>query len=86
MLLVLQCDPYFDNTGCSHPGCEPTYPTPKCERKCVSRNQLWGESKHYGVGAYRINPDPQDIMAEVYKNGPVEVAFTVYEVMKKIFD
>jgi len=78
-VVTQECDPYFDNTGCSHPGCEPTYPTPKCERKCVSRNQLWGESKHYGVGAYRINPDPQDIMAEVYKNGPVEVAFTVYE-------
>ena len=25
-----ECDPYFDVTGCSHPGCEPGYPTPKC--------------------------------------------------------
>uniref|UniRef100_A0A0D3AZ77 Peptidase C1A papain C-terminal domain-containing protein n=1 Tax=Brassica oleracea var. oleracea TaxID=109376 RepID=A0A0D3AZ77_BRAOL len=73
------CDPYFDNTGCSHPGCEPAYPTPKCVRKCVSGNQLWRESKHYGVSAYKVRHDPQDIMAEVYKNGPVEVAFTVYE-------
>ncbi|KAK1395306.1 Cathepsin B [Heracleum sosnowskyi] len=46
-----ECDPYFDQTGCSHPGCEPGYPTPKCKRQCV----------------------------EVYKNGPVEVSFTVYE-------
>ncbi|CAF1964752.1 unnamed protein product [Brassica oleracea] len=74
-----ECDPYFDNTGCSHPGCEPAYPTPKCVRKCVSGNQLWRESKHYGVSAYKVRHDPQDIMAEVYKNGPVEVAFTVYE-------
>ncbi|WZZ37545.1 hypothetical protein YC2023_033804 [Brassica napus] len=75
----VQCDPYFDNIGCSHPGCEPAYPTPKCVRKCVSGNQLWRESKHYGVSAYKVRHDPQDIMAEVYKNGPVEVAFTVYE-------
>ncbi|XP_018460526.1 cathepsin B-like protease 2 [Raphanus sativus] len=74
-----ECDPYFDNTGCSHPGCEPAYPTPKCVRKCVSGNQLWRESKHYGVSAYKVRHDPQDIMAEVYTNGPVEVAFTVYE-------
>ncbi|KAH0887569.1 hypothetical protein HID58_049998, partial [Brassica napus] len=44
-----ECDPYFDNIGCSHPGCEPAYPTPKCVRKCVSGNQLWRESKHYMV-------------------------------------
>uniref|UniRef100_A0A7N2KP23 Peptidase C1A papain C-terminal domain-containing protein n=1 Tax=Quercus lobata TaxID=97700 RepID=A0A7N2KP23_QUELO len=29
-----ECDPYFDDTGCSHPGCEPAYPTPKCAKKC----------------------------------------------------
>ncbi|KHG09617.1 Cathepsin B [Gossypium arboreum] len=74
-----ECDPYFDDIGCSHPGCEPACPTPMCEKKCVKRNQLWSQSKHYSVGAYRINSDPTDIMAEVYKNGPVEVAFTVYE-------
>ncbi|XP_016709818.1 cathepsin B-like protease 3 isoform X1 [Gossypium hirsutum] len=74
-----ECDPYFDDIGCSHPGCEPACPTPMCEKKCVKGNQLWSQSKHYSVGAYRINSDPTDIMAEVYKNGPVEVAFTVYE-------
>jgi cathepsin B len=74
-----ECDPYFDTTGCSHPGCEPGYPTPKCNRKCVKGNLLWRKSKHFGVNAYRISSDPYSIMAEVYKNGPVEVAFTVYE-------
>ncbi|KAG5055987.1 hypothetical protein JHK85_008497 [Glycine max] len=73
------CDPYFDQIGCSHPGCEPAYRTPKCVKKCVSGNQVWKKSKHYSVSAYRVNSDPHDIMAEVYKNGPVEVAFTVYE-------
>lgn len=74
-----ECDPYFDTTGCSHPGCEPGYPTPKCVRKCVAGNQLWKQSKHYSANAYRIKQDPQQIMAELYKNGPVEVAFDVYE-------
>ncbi|MED6168528.1 Cathepsin B-like protease 2 [Stylosanthes scabra] len=74
-----ECDPYFDQTGCSHPGCEPAYSTPKCVKKCVSGNLLWKKSKHYSVNAYRVKSNPQDIMAEVYKNGPVEVSFTVYE-------
>lgn len=74
-----ECDPYFDSTGCSHPGCEPAYPTPKCVKKCQVKNQIWRNSKHFSVNAYRIGSDPSDIMAEVYKNGPVEVAFTVYE-------
>lgn len=82
---MCQCDPYFDEIGCSHPGCEPTYRTPKCVKKCVNENLLWEESKHFSVKAYTLNSDPQDIMAEVYKNGPVEVSFTVYEVKIKAF-
>ncbi|XP_021749969.1 cathepsin B-like protease 2 [Chenopodium quinoa] len=74
-----ECDPYFDTTGCSHPGCEPGYPTPKCVRKCMGGNQLWRQSKHYGSNAYRVKKDTYQIMAELYKNGPVEVAFDVYE-------
>ncbi|CAN0885029.1 Cathepsin B-like protease 2 [Linum grandiflorum] len=75
-----ECDPYFDDIGCSHPGCEPAFPTPKCSRKCVEKNQLWSEEKHYGDNAYRVSSsDVDNIMAEVSKNGPVEVAFTVYE-------
>ncbi|KAJ8431402.1 hypothetical protein Cgig2_004434 [Carnegiea gigantea] len=75
-----ECDPYFDSTGCSHPGCEPAYPTPKCVRKCADGNQLWKASKHYGQNAYKIHAHPDDIMAELYKNGPVEVSFNVYEI------
>ncbi|KZV23344.1 hypothetical protein F511_02245 [Dorcoceras hygrometricum] len=78
-VVTSECDPYFDNTGCSHPGCEPAYPTPRCERKCKKENLLWKKSKHFSVNAYRIHSDPQNIMTEVYKNGPVEVSFTVYE-------
>ncbi|KAK8702975.1 hypothetical protein V6N13_021309 [Hibiscus sabdariffa] len=74
-----KCDPYFDPIGCSHPGCKPIYPTPKCVKKCVKGNLLWNESKHYSVDAYLVKRQPADIMAEVYKNGPVQVSFLVYE-------
>ncbi|KAI0512337.1 hypothetical protein KFK09_012976 [Dendrobium nobile] len=74
-----KCDPYFDQTGCGHPGCEPAYPTPRCVKKCHVKNLLWAENKRFSVNAYRINNDVHDIMAEIYENGPVEVAFTVYE-------
>ena len=74
-----ECDPYFDDIGCAHPGCEPGFPTPQCTRRCKVKNLLWEEAKHYSVNAYRVNPTPRDIMEEVYTNGPVEVAFTVYE-------
>uniref|UniRef100_A0A1D1Z0Q6 Cathepsin B n=1 Tax=Anthurium amnicola TaxID=1678845 RepID=A0A1D1Z0Q6_9ARAE len=78
-VVMEECDPYFDQIGCAHPGCEPLYPTPLCEKKCKTKNHVWLESKHFSVNAYRVNFDQYDIMAEVYKNGPVEVAFTVYE-------
>ncbi|PKU77782.1 Thiol protease aleurain [Dendrobium catenatum] len=74
-----ECDPYFDQIGCNHPGCTPIYPTPLCMKKCHVKNLLWEENKRFSINAYRINNDVHDIMAEVYKNGPVEVAFTVYE-------
>uniref|UniRef100_A0A7C8ZIM3 Peptidase C1A papain C-terminal domain-containing protein n=1 Tax=Opuntia streptacantha TaxID=393608 RepID=A0A7C8ZIM3_OPUST len=74
-----ECDPYFDTIGCSHPGCEPGFPTPQCLRKCVDGNNLWSDSKHYSANAYRINSSPYDIMAELYKNGPLEVDFDVFE-------
>lgn len=82
-VFIWQCDPYFDNIGCSHPGCEPGFPTPKCEKKCKNKNQIWNKSKHFSVSAYGVSSDPYDIMAEVYQNGPVEVAFTVYEVIEE---
>lgn len=75
----MQCDPYFDQKGCAHPGCYPTYETPKCEKQCVD-DEFWVQSKHLGVNAYEMSMEPEDLMAELYTNGPVEVAFEVYEV------
>jgi cathepsin B len=44
------------------------------------QNQVWEEKKYFSTDGYFVNSDPHDIMAEVYENGPVEAAFTIYEV------
>ena len=76
---MFQCAPYFDASGCQHPGCEPLYPTPDCIQACKD-NTDYQTVKHYASSAYRVGSDPYDIMAEIYTNGPVEVSFQVYEV------
>ncbi|MED6109873.1 Cathepsin B-like protease 2 [Stylosanthes scabra] len=60
-------------------GCDGGYPI-NAWRYLVSHGVVTEEkSKHYSVNAYRVKSNIHDIMAEVYKNGPVEVSFTVYE-------
>jgi cathepsin B len=73
-----KCDPYFDQIGCGHPGCYPTYETPRCEKQCVD-DEFWVKSKHLGVSAYEVSMEPEDLKAELYTNGPIEVAFEVFE-------
>ena len=54
--------------------------TPKCPYKCIPEYpKSWKEDKHYAVSAYKIANDELAIMKELYENGPVETAFTVYE-------
>jgi hypothetical protein len=55
------------------------------KRNARCRTKFGRKKKHFSVNAYRINSDPDDIMPEVYENSPVEVAFTVYEVMSSRF-
>jgi len=74
-----KCDPYFDQEGCGHPGCSPGYPTPRCSRKCESDNEFWSSSKHYARDAYVVGPNQEEIKAELFLNGPLEVDFTVFE-------
>ncbi|MCO5575865.1 hypothetical protein L7F22_029670 [Adiantum nelumboides] len=77
-VVTSECVPYFDTEGCQHPGCEPLYPTPQCVQECAD-NTDWQTGKYFASSAYRVGPDPYDIMAEIYTNGPVEVSFRVYE-------
>jgi len=77
------CSP-FSLPSCNHhepnqPNPCPTneYPTPACTKKCQD-GETWTGAKHFGASSYSVSGE-SDYMTEVAKNGPIEVAFTVYE-------
>lgn len=54
--------------------------TPKCTKQCQSSyNVKYDQDRHFGKKSYSITRDEKKIRAEIYENGPVEGAFTVYE-------
>ncbi|XP_056419824.1 cathepsin B isoform X1 [Hyla sarda] len=54
--------------------------TPRCEKKCEEGYGTdYSTDKHFGSKSYGVPSSQKEIMAEIYKNGPVEGAFTVYE-------
>uniref|UniRef100_A0A914H0F1 Peptidase C1A papain C-terminal domain-containing protein n=1 Tax=Globodera rostochiensis TaxID=31243 RepID=A0A914H0F1_GLORO len=57
------------------------YPTPKCERTCQNSYNIrqYKQDKFYGKSAYAVENSMKAIQNELYVNGPVEVAFEVYE-------
>jgi len=81
-LVSENCDPY------SLPSCDhhlanssnpcPTneYPTPPCKRQCTN-GQTWSKDIHKAASVNSASGEA-DIQAEIFKNGPVETAFTVY--------
>ncbi|XP_068963362.1 cathepsin B, partial [Petaurus breviceps papuanus] len=64
----------------SRPACTgETGDTPKCSKKCeAGYSPDYKDDKHYGSTSYSVPSSEQEIMAEIYKNGPVEGAFLVY--------
>ncbi|XP_049336242.1 cathepsin Bb isoform X2 [Astyanax mexicanus] len=79
------CRPY-SLAPCEHhvngtrPPCSGEEKTPDCVKQCIDGyTPSYAEDRHYGKRSYSIPSDPKQIMAEIYKNGPVEAAFTVYE-------
>jgi len=66
--------------GSKHPCPSSTYPSPACKNSCASgwNGPSWPNDLHYGATAYSLQGE-ESIMQEIYKNGPVETAFTVYE-------
>ncbi|KAM9366463.1 cathepsin B isoform 1-T3 [Symphorus nematophorus] len=54
--------------------------TPECVYRCeTGYTPSYKEDKHYGKTSYSVLSDVEQIQNEIYKNGPVEGAFTVYE-------
>jgi cathepsin B len=71
-----ECDHHVVGKRPPCPGQE--YPTPNCPTTCSNGADFMG-SKHYAASAYSIDSNPADIQQEIFQNGPVEVAFSVYE-------
>lgn len=54
--------------------------TPKCQKTCEDGYNIpYAKDKHYGKKSYSINKNSDEIQQEIFENGPVEGAFTVYE-------
>eukprot|EP01116_Phalansterium_solitarium_P012996 TRINITY_DN297_c1_g1_i3.p1 TRINITY_DN297_c1_g1~~TRINITY_DN297_c1_g1_i3.p1 ORF type:complete len:355 (-),score=84.98 TRINITY_DN297_c1_g1_i3:168-1187(-) len=68
------CDHY--NTSSSNPCPKKNYPTPSCVQKCHD-DEDWNLSLHFANQVWTAAGE-QDIMTEIYKNGPVSTSFTVY--------
>merc|ERR1712196_214698 len=83
------CKPYSLET-CYHHGenpdnytaCSdlPSYSTPKCTSECSESAYptAYADDKVYAKSAYTLRT-VSNIMKDIYENGPVTVAFTVYE-------
>ncbi|KAK9506973.1 hypothetical protein O3M35_008812 [Rhynocoris fuscipes] len=79
------CQPY-SIAPCEHhttgprPQCSGEGDTPSCKETCQkSYKTEYNKDLHYGTSSYSIESDVEAIQTEIYKNGPVEAAFTVYE-------
>lgn len=54
-------------------------PTPKCAHTCeAGYTKKYADDKQYASTAYNVASEMAQIQAEIFKNGPVEGAFTVY--------
>jgi cathepsin B len=80
------CQPYLlpncdhHTTGQYQPCPSNEYPTPSCSSQCESGYpKTFTADKHFGKTAYSVSSNVADIQTEIYTNGPVEGAFTVYE-------
>jgi cathepsin B len=78
------CEPYTI-ASCDHhvngslPPCQGEQPTPQCTKKCIDGYSTpYTKDKHYGESVYSVRAEQTQIETEIYKNGPVEAAFTVY--------
>ncbi|PVD32580.1 hypothetical protein C0Q70_08022 [Pomacea canaliculata] len=77
------CQPY-EIPACDHhvvghlKPCQGESQTPACSKKCEANyNSTFEKDKHFGARSYSVRGETR-IMEELYTNGPVEAAFTVY--------
>jgi len=72
------CDHHIPNSKNPCPSQE--YNNKDCANKCDSKwtGPAWASDMHYGDHVYSLIGE-NDILNDIYLNGPVETAFTVYE-------
>lgn len=52
---------------------------PACQQQCRTGYPVsYNEDKRYGSRAYQVNPTEDDIMQNIYENGPVTAIFAIY--------
>nr|XP_005160989.1 cathepsin Bb isoform X1 [Danio rerio] len=74
---IAPCEHHVNGT---RPPCSGEQDTPKCTGVCIPKYSVpYKQDKHFGSKVYNVPSDQQQIMTELYTNGPVEAAFTVYE-------
>ena len=74
----------LQHEGGKYPSCSatPEYDTPKCVASCDANTTYgtqYANDRHIFASAYSLAADVKSIQTEIYQNGPVEAAFTVYE-------
>jgi cathepsin B len=76
---LASCDHHLNHSGNPCPSDE--YPSPACAGKCVAgwNGPAWTSDLKKASKVYNIDGGESAIMQEIYTNGPVETAFTVYE-------
>ena len=78
------CQPYFlppcdHHIDGSHGACPATVDTPECVSDCSKGNkEPISTQMTYGTSAYSVSGE-DNMMQEIYENGPVEGSFLVYE-------
>jgi C1A family cysteine protease len=70
------CDHHIPNSKNPCPSQE--YPSPDCPDTCDDGKTKLSMVKHFGADSWSVSGEA-DIMKEIFENGPVETAFSVYD-------
>lgn len=79
------CLPYYwdrceHHTTGKYPPCPESQQTPACKKQCkAGYPKTWDQDLHKSKSSYSVHADQEAIKKEIFENGPVEAAFTVYQ-------
>ena len=72
-----KCDHHVDGV---YGPCKGDYSTPSCDKKCVPESKkVYNDDLNKGKFPYKIGNNEQQIRKEIFENGPVTAAFSVFE-------